>query len=89
MFEPVHGSAPDIMGRGIANPLAAILSAAMMLEHLELEAASRAIDRSVRELLSGNGPRTTDLGGTATTDEVGHAIVELIERQQPVEEVES
>jgi tartrate dehydrogenase/decarboxylase/D-malate dehydrogenase len=78
MFEPVHGSAPDIMGRGIANPLAAILSAAMMLEHLELEAASEAINRSVRRLLAESGPRTSDLGGTAKTDEVGHAIVELL-----------
>ena len=78
MFEPVHGSAPDIMGRRIANPLAAILSAAMMLEHLELEAASRAINRSVRDLLAGDGPRTSDLGGSAKTDEVGRAIVELI-----------
>jgi tartrate dehydrogenase/decarboxylase / D-malate dehydrogenase len=78
MFEPVHGSAPDIMGQGIANPLAAILSAAMMLEHLELEAASRAINRSVRDLLAGDGPRTSDLGGTAKTDQVGRAIEELI-----------
>ena len=78
MFEPVHGSAPDIMGRGIANPLAAILSAAMMLEHLELEAAALAIKRSVRDLLAGDGPRTPDLGGSAKTDEVGLAIIGLI-----------
>ena len=78
MFEPVHGSAPDIMGRGIANPLAAILSAAMMLEHLELEAACQAIRQSVRDLLAGDGPRTPDLGGSASTEEVGRAIVERI-----------
>lgn len=78
MFEPVHGSAPDIMGRGIANPLAAILSAAMMLEHLELEAACKAIQQSVRDLLAGDGPRTPDLGGSASTEEVGRAIVERI-----------
>ena len=79
MFEPVHGSAPDIMGQGIANPLAAILSGAMMLEHLELEAASAAINRAVRKLLAEGGPRTSDLGGTASTEEVGRAIVDLIE----------
>ena len=78
MFEPVHGSAPDIMGQRMANPLAAILSAAMMLEHLELEAAAQAINRSVRDLLAGDGPRTSDLGGAAKTDEVGRAIEQLI-----------
>ncbi len=79
MFEPVHGSAPDIMGQGIANPLAAILSGGMMLEHLELDVASRAISASVRKLLAEGGPRTSDLGGTASTEEVGRAIVDLIE----------
>lgn len=78
MFEPVHGSAPDITGQGIANPLAAILSAGMMLEHLQLEVAVAAIDRAVTDLLANDGPRTPDLGGTATTDEVGTAVVELI-----------
>jgi tartrate dehydrogenase/decarboxylase/D-malate dehydrogenase len=78
MFEPVHGSAPDIMGQGIANPLAAILSAAMMLEHLELEAASNAIHQAVHDLLAGDGPRTADLGGCASTEEVGQAIVDRV-----------
>src|SRR5207244_3477409 len=63
MFEPVHGSAPDITGKGIANPLAAILSVAMMFEHLGLAASAMAIHRAVRELLASNGPRTLDLGG--------------------------
>jgi len=75
MFEPVHGSAPDITGKGIANPLAAILSAAMMLEHLELPMAAEAIHSSVRTVLAGDGPRTPDLGGTGTTEEVAAAIV--------------
>ena len=75
MFEPVHGSAPDITGKGIANPLAAILSAAMMLEHLELTAAAEAIRSSVRTVLAEDGPRTPDLGGTGTTEEVAAAIV--------------
>jgi tartrate dehydrogenase/decarboxylase/D-malate dehydrogenase len=78
MFEPVHGSAPDIMGQGIANPLASILSGAMMLEHLELGAAARAINQAVRDLLASGGPRTPDLGGVAKTDEVGRAIAESI-----------
>jgi tartrate dehydrogenase/decarboxylase/D-malate dehydrogenase len=78
MFEPVHGSAPDIMGQGIANPLAAILSAAMMLDHLQLPAAAAAIQRAVHTLLAEAGPRTPDLGGTAKTEEVGTAVVSLI-----------
>src|SRR5207245_2099180 len=60
MFEPVHGSAPDITGRGIANPLAAILSAAMMLEHLQLDAAAASIHGAVTDLLRSGGPRTPD-----------------------------
>ena len=78
MFEPVHGSAPDIAGKGIANPLAAILSAGMMLEHLRLEAAARAIAHAVADLLASDGPRTPDLGGAASTSEVGDAVVERI-----------
>lgn len=78
MFEPVHGSAPDIAGKGIANPLAAILSAAMMLDHLELVDAAEAIRSAVSELLRTRGPRTPDLGGTATTAEVGSAVATLI-----------
>jgi len=78
MFEPVHGSAPDITGKGIANPLAAILSAAMMLEHLQLDAAAGALHRAVADLLRSGGPRTPDLKGNAKTDEVGKAIVERI-----------
>ena len=78
MFEPVHGSAPDIIGKGIANPLAAILSAAMMLDHLQLDAAAKAMRGAVGELLRTCGPRTPDLGGTAKTKEVGAAVVNLI-----------
>jgi tartrate dehydrogenase/decarboxylase/D-malate dehydrogenase len=80
MFEPVHGSAPDIAGKGIANPLAAILSAAMMLEHLRLDAAAAAMHRAVADLLCSGGPRTPDLGGKATTDEVGREIVGRIRK---------
>jgi tartrate dehydrogenase/decarboxylase/D-malate dehydrogenase len=83
MFEPVHGSAPDIAGRGIANPLAAILSAGMMLEHLELDAAAAAVNTAVASLLAESGPRTADLGGTAKTAEVGTAIVNRIQSSVP------
>src|SRR3954466_14247651 len=74
MFEPVHGSAPDIAGKGLVNPLAAILSAGMMLEHLELTSAADAIFAAVKRLLADGGPRTPDLGGHSTTTEVGEAI---------------
>lgn len=80
LFEPVHGSAPDITGKGIANPLAAILSAAMMLDHLGETVASQAIHNAVAELLRQRGPRTPDLGGTARTNKVGEAVARLIEQ---------
>lgn len=78
LFEPVHGSAPDITGKGIANPLAAILSAAMMLDHLGASDAASRIHVAVGELLRSGGPRTPDLGGTGQTAEVGKAVAELI-----------
>ena len=74
MFEPVHGSAPDIAGRGIANPIAQIWSGAMMLDHLGHPDAARAIVDAIAALLAGDGPRTADLGGNATTREVGGAL---------------
>ena len=80
MFEPVHGSAPDITGQGIANPLAAVLSAAMMLEHLEVPEAAAALHSAVATLLASDGPRTPDLGGTSTTTQVADAIVRLISK---------
>ncbi|KAB7833503.1 tartrate dehydrogenase [Streptomyces mobaraensis] len=69
MFEPVHGSAPDIAGRGVANPLGAIRSAAMMLDHLGHPAAARDVTDAVVSVLAGTDVRTPDLGGTATTAE--------------------
>src|SRR5205085_482343 len=69
LFEPVHGSAPDITGQGIANPLATILSAALMLRHgLARDAAAAAVESAVDRALE-RGLRTRDLGGTATTAE--------------------
>jgi 3-isopropylmalate dehydrogenase len=74
MFEPVHGSAPDIAGRGIANPIAAILSVAMMLDHLGASQGAAAIRRAVARVLAAGTPRTPDLGGAASTREVGRAV---------------
>jgi isocitrate/isopropylmalate dehydrogenase len=73
IFEPVHGSAPDIAGRGLANPVGAIWSASLMLDHLgEHEAAARlmrALEETCRQ-----GPRTRDVGGDASTSAVGDAV---------------
>jgi isocitrate/isopropylmalate dehydrogenase len=75
MFEPVHGSAPDIAGKGIANPLAAILSAALMLNHLGLEQSAGAVRSAVSKVLSEGKVKTADLGGKNTTVEMGEAAV--------------
>jgi tartrate dehydrogenase/decarboxylase/D-malate dehydrogenase len=75
MFEPVHGSAPDIAGRGIANPIAQIWAGAMLLEHLGETAAAAEIVASIERVLGAAGtPRTPDLGGRATTSELGKAV---------------
>jgi tartrate dehydrogenase/decarboxylase/D-malate dehydrogenase len=77
MFEPVHGSAPDIAGQGIANPLGAIWSASLMLDHLgETEAAKRVMDAI--EAVCREGKLTRDLGGSASTSEVGDAVARLV-----------
>ncbi|WP_287408345.1 isocitrate/isopropylmalate family dehydrogenase, partial [Oceanithermus sp.] len=73
IFEPVHGSAPDIAGKGIANPTATILSAAMMLDHLGEARVARVIEEAVDRVLEA-GPRTPDLGGKATTQEFAEAV---------------
>ena len=75
MFEPVHGSAPDIAGQGIANPIGAIWSGAQMLEHLGEQEAATAVLADLERLLAEDGPRTRDLGGTATTAEVTASLV--------------
>ena len=74
VFEPFHGSAPDIAGKGIANPTATILSAAMLLEHLGEEEAARRIEAAVDKVLA-EGPHTPDLGGTATTEAFTEAVL--------------
>jgi 3-isopropylmalate dehydrogenase len=77
LYEAIHGSAPDIAGRGIANPTATILSAAMMLRDLGEVAAADAIEATVIRLLD-EGPVTPDLGGSATTEEFGAAVVSAV-----------
>ncbi len=77
MFEPVHGSAPDIAGRGIANPIGQIWSGAMLLDHLGYPNAGNAIVRAIEQSLQ-EGPRTPDVGGNATTEDVGRAIANLV-----------
>ena len=77
LFEPVHGSAPDIFGRNIANPVAMIWSAALMLQFLGEQAAHDAILKAIEQVLA-QGPRTPDLGGKASTTEMGQAIAALI-----------
>jgi tartrate dehydrogenase/decarboxylase/D-malate dehydrogenase len=74
LYEPVHGSAPDIAGQGIANPIGAIWSGAQMLEHLGEEQAANDILQRLEEMLATDGPRTRDLGGTATTADVIDAL---------------
>ena len=82
MFEPVHGSAPDIAGQGIANPIGAIWSAALMLDHLGLpdEAGHvlQAINATTKSELV-----TPDLGGSCTTQEVTNAVIDILQRNAP------
>jgi tartrate dehydrogenase/decarboxylase/D-malate dehydrogenase len=80
MFEPVHGSAPDIAGKGIANPIGQIWSGAMMLEHLGHAEAAAAIVRSIETLFAETDVRTRDMGGKATCRELGDTLVELARR---------
>ncbi|SFO95655.1 tartrate dehydrogenase/decarboxylase / D-malate dehydrogenase [Amycolatopsis arida] len=78
MFEAVHGSAPDIAGKGIANPVAQILAGAMLLEHLGQLDAARAVHAAVEKVLAEGAVATPDLGGTATTAELGSAVADAV-----------
>ena len=78
MFEPVHGSAPDIAGRGIANPIGQIWSGAMMLDHFGERAAAQAVELAIAEVLAEGATRTPDLGGNAGTKDLGAAIAAAI-----------
>ncbi|HTU53038.1 MAG TPA: tartrate dehydrogenase [Acetobacteraceae bacterium] len=78
MFEPVHGSAPDIAGKKICNPIGQIWSGAMMLDHLGEPDAAAAIVTAIEKLLGEGGPRTRDMGGQAATADVGKALAEAV-----------
>jgi isocitrate dehydrogenase (NAD+) len=78
VFEPVHGSAPDIAGTGRANPMAMILSGAMMLRHLGEGTAARSVEAAVDHVLSDGRVRTPDLGGSASTADVAEAVAEAV-----------
>lgn len=84
LYEPIHGSAPDIAGQGIANPVGTILSVAMLLRYsLGMEQAAQAVEKAVRKVLDdkeagGAGLRTADLGGSNKTKEIGDKVVEYL-----------
>lgn len=78
MFEPVHGSAPDIAGQGIANPFATIWAGAMMLQHLGEQQASQQVMKGLERVIAEQRVRTPDLGGTSTTDQVADAVISAI-----------
>ncbi|MFJ5772141.1 tartrate dehydrogenase [Psychrobacillus sp. NPDC093180] len=89
MFEPVHGSAPDIAGKGIANPIAQIWSAALMMEHLGRRDLSLKIVQAIEEVLFEKKVITADIGGNATTSQMGSAIMEKIKEQYITEKMGS
>ena len=80
IFEAVHGSAPDIAGKGIANPTALMLAAALMLEHVNMYDKADLLRRSIRATLNEDNIRTGDLGGSASTEEYANAIIKRIEK---------
>ena len=84
MFEPVHGSAPDIAGRGIANPVAAVLSLGMLLDHVGAPKGAEAVRKAVARVLAAGQPRTPDLGGKSTTADVGRAIRQALETNDKI-----
>jgi len=75
LFEPVHGSAPDIAGKGLANPLATVLAAAMMMDHLGESTVASALENAVRQVLAAGTGLTADLGGRATTNDTVEALL--------------
>jgi len=79
MFEPVHGSAPDIAGKKIANPIAQIWSGAMMLQHFGESQAAQSVERAIATVLANHDPKTPDLGGKASTSDVGEAVAAEIQ----------
>jgi tartrate dehydrogenase/decarboxylase / D-malate dehydrogenase len=84
MFEPIHGSAPDIAGKGLANPLAAIWSVSQMMDYFGEKEWGSAILEAMKELLSNREVMTPDLGGSATTEQVGKEFIRLLKSKAPV-----
>ncbi|WP_156291509.1 tartrate dehydrogenase [Oceanobacillus salinisoli] len=82
MFEPVHGSAPDIAGKGIANPIAAIWSVSQMLDFFGLEEWGGAVLSAIKEIIKENSHLTPDLGGKASTDELGSRLVDILLKER-------
>src|SRR5215472_16456282 len=82
MFEPVHGSAPDIAGKGIANPIGQIWSGAMMLRHLGQSEAANAVEATIAVVLAKGNARTPDIGGSSSTKELGAAIASQVSGQK-------
>ena len=80
MFEPVHGTAPDIAGQGIANPLGSVFSAVMMLDHLGLLEAAKSLDSAAQGMIAEGKVRTPDLGGNNTTAEIAEALMSRLEQ---------
>jgi isocitrate/isopropylmalate dehydrogenase len=78
VFEAVHGSAPDIAGKGVANPLAVLLSAGLMLEHIGQRSVAKRIESAVWQVLEAGKTRTRDLGGVADTAEFTSAICDAL-----------
>ena len=82
LFEPVHGSAPDIAGRGVANPIAQVWTAALMLDFLGHRDAHDAVLQGIESLLADpTAPRTPDLGGKASTSDLGRALEQVVARK--------
>ena len=82
MFEPIHGSAPDIAGRGVANPVGQLWSASMMLDHLGEGVAAAALMTAIEEVMAA-GVRTADLGGSAGTEDFTAAVLRTIAADAP------
>jgi tartrate dehydrogenase/decarboxylase / D-malate dehydrogenase len=78
MFEPVHGSAPDIAGQGIANPIGQIWSGAMMLRHFGADEAADCVENAIAVILAQAKVRTPDIGGSSSTQELGQAIAKQV-----------
>jgi tartrate dehydrogenase/decarboxylase/D-malate dehydrogenase len=88
MFEPIHGSAPDIAGKGIANPLAAIWSASQMLEFFGYEALADTVIQAIEKILQEKEVLTPDMNGTSSTSEVGDRMVDIISSMLRDEQLE-